>query len=175
MLVVIGGLPGTGKTTIARRLAARRAAIYLRIDVIEQAIRLAGVLAGDVGPAGYGVANALAASNLANGLTIIADCVNPVRESREGWRTTAARVPTTLLEVKVVCSDPAEHRRRIETRETDIEGLILPAWHEVLERDYVPWEEPHLVIDTASVTPDRAIAIIEQQMALALDSPRASV
>jgi predicted kinase len=165
MLVVFSGLPGTGKTTIAGRLAARRAAIYLRIDVIEQAIRGAGVLAGDVGPAGYLVANALAASNLANGLTVIADCVNPVRESREGWRATAARAQAKLVEVEVVCSDPAEHRRRIETRETDVDGLILPTWHDILERDYVPWDEPHLVIDTARVSPDEAIAVIERQMA----------
>ncbi len=66
MLVVVGGLPGTGKTTIARAVAARLSAVYLRIDVIEQAIRSAmpGVR---VGPAGYIVANALAASNLATG------------------------------------------------------------------------------------------------------------
>lgn len=128
---------------------------------------MAGVLAGDVGPAGYWVANALAASNLANGLTVVADCVNPVRESREGWRTTALRARAQIVEIEIVCSDAAEHRRRIETRKTDIAGLILPTWDEILNGDYAPWHEPHLVIDTARATPDEAVAIIERQMAAA--------
>ncbi len=38
MLVIFGGLPGTGKTTIARRLAERCHATYIRIDTIEMAI-----------------------------------------------------------------------------------------------------------------------------------------
>ena len=164
MLVVFGGLPGTGKTTIARQIAARRSATYLRIDDVEQAIRMAGVLTEDVGPAGYFVANALAASNLANGLTVVADCVNPVAESRQGWRDTAARTQTRIIEVEVVCSDPVEHRRRVESRNPDVDGLILPSWQAVLERNYSPWEEPHLIIDTAKLTPNEAIALVEQQM-----------
>lgn len=164
MLVVIGGLPGTGKTTIARALAARRSAVYLRIDAIEQAIRLSGALAGDIGPAGYLVANSLAAANLANGLTVVADCVNPVRESRQGWRTTAALAQTRIVEIEVVCSDALEHRRRVEMRQPDIAGHILPTWKDVLERDYASWQEPHAVIDTASLTPDEATAIAARYM-----------
>jgi len=89
MLIVFSGLPGTGKTTIARELARRTGAVYLRIDVIEQAIRDADVLAGDVAASGYSVANALALSNLQLGNTVVADCVNPVRESRDAWKAVA--------------------------------------------------------------------------------------
>lgn len=164
MLVVFGGLPGTGKTTIARAIAGRLSATYLRIDEIEQAIRSAGVLATDVGAAGYTVANALAASNLANDCLVVADCVNPVVESREGWRATAAVCKKPLLEVEVICSDPIEHRRRVEERRSDIDGLKPPSWQSVLAHEYSPWSEPHLVIDTALIAPREAIEIVGRHM-----------
>jgi predicted kinase len=164
LLVVFGGLPGTGKTTIARALAARRSAVYLRIDEIEQAIRSAGVLAASVGASGYMVANALAGSNLMNGCLVVADCVNPVQESREGWRVTAARAMAPLLEVEIICSDAAEHRRRVEGRRSDIDGLDPPTWPSVLAHVYSPWSEDNLVIDTAKVSAQEAVEIVERHM-----------
>jgi predicted kinase len=162
MLIVLGGLPGTGKTTISRAVAARRSATYLRIDTIEQAIRDAGVLARDVGPAGYCVANALAETNLMNGKTVVADCVNPIDETRKAWRAVAARAGARLVEVEFICSDPVQHRRRIEERSSDIPGLSIPTWQSVLERDYEPWHEPHLIIDTARLSPDDTVSAVER-------------
>jgi predicted kinase len=164
MLVVFGGLPGTGKTTISRAVAARRSATYLRIDVIEQALRASGVLSGDVGASGYVIANALAASNLMGGRMVIADCVNPVPESREEWRRTAARMRSPLVEIEIMCSDRAEHRRRVEARRSDIDGHELPSWQAVLDRHYAPWPEPHLIVDTARLTQDDAIARVERHL-----------
>lgn len=164
MLVVFGGLPGVGKTTIARSVAIRRSAVYLRIDEIEQAIRASGVLAAEVGVSGYMVANALAASNLANGCVVVADCVNPVPESRQGWRTVAAGAKRPILSVEIVCSDPVEHHRRVEERRSDIAGLVPPTWQSVLAHGYVPWHEDRLVIDTAQVSAEEAVAIVERHI-----------
>ena len=151
VLVALGGLPGTGKTTVARGLAEASGAALLRIDTIEQAIRGAGVLAGEVGPAGYAVAAALAVDNLALGRSVVADSVNPVAATRNAWREAAARAGAALLEVEIVCSEPGEHRRRVETRPADIPGHVLPLWRDVVERGYEPWPEAALVIDTATV------------------------
>lgn len=152
MLIVLAGLPGSGKTTVAREVVARLAAVYLRIDVIEQALVSAKVLAGEVGPAGYDVAYELARSNLALGATVVADCVNPLPVTREAWRAVAASTASRLLEVEIVCSDAVEHRRRVEHRTADIQGHVLPDWASVSRHDYEPWTTDRLVIDTAIVS-----------------------
>ncbi|MGY2413334.1 AAA family ATPase [Pseudomonas pergaminensis] len=162
MLIVFSGLPGTGKTTIARELARQTGAVYLRIDVIEQAIRKAGVLAGDVGASGYGVANALALSNLQVGHTVVVDCVNPVRESREAWKAVAAAAKVVLLDILVTCSDREEHQRRVETRTGDIPGLIPPTWQSVLAHEYEAWESVPQEIDTALMTPEQAVTVVSR-------------
>lgn len=160
MLIVFSGLPGTGKTTIAKSLASRLQAVYLRIDTIEQAIRNAYVLAQDVGASGYLVANELALSNLCLGHTVIVDCVNPVSASRNAWRDTATSAGATLLDIEVICSDTEEHRRRVETRTTDIPGLTPPTWASVLAHDYESWNPPPFYMDTAQLSPNEAVAHI---------------
>ena len=146
MLIVLSGLPGVGKTTIARELARSLAAVYLRIDSIEQALRQVGVI---VEGEAYAVAHAVANDNLGVGQTVVADCVNPWPLTRDEWRGVAERMAVPVVEVEVVCTDPVEHRRRVESRAADIAGHRVPTWQEVAERDYIPWDRPRLVIDTA--------------------------
>lgn len=164
LLIAFAGLPGVGKTTLARALAAARGAVYLRIDSVEQALRDSGMLAGEVGPAGYLVGNALAEANLRQGLNVVADSVNPVAESRDGWRATAAAAGARIAEIEVICSDPREHRSRIETRASDIPGLAGPDWNAVLARDYAPWDRPRIVIDTAARSEAEALADLQARL-----------
>ena len=123
LLIVIGGLPATGKTSLARGLARALDAMHVRIDVIEQAVREATNCGDAIGPAGYIVAYAVAGDNLRLGRTVIADCVNPLPITRTAWRNVAERAGVSLIEIEAICSDPVEHRRRIESRPSDIPGL----------------------------------------------------
>lgn len=158
MLIVFSGLPGSGKTTIARTLAPHLGATYLRIDSIEQCLRDAGL--PEVGKAGYQIALQLAEANLALGNPVLADCVNPVAESRQAWSDLAQRLGVLLLDVEVICSDPREHRRRVETRQVDVPGLQAPSWQSVLDHDYQAWAESPLRLDSASLSPQQAVALI---------------
>lgn len=145
MLVVLSGLPAVGKTTIARELVRATGAVHLRIDSIEQVLRRAG---WDVAGEGYEIAQAIAADNLSLGCSVVADCVNPWSSTRREWRGVAERAGAAALDVEIVCSDAAEHRRRVESRQTDIPGHRLPTWAEVLDRDYRAWDTERIVIDT---------------------------
>ena len=135
---------------IASELARQLDAVYLRIDSIEQAIRDSGVVSQSLNDAGYRAGYAVAEDNLRSGRTVIADSVNPLKITRDAWIGVADLAQVSAVEVEVVCSDPEQHKRRVETRASDVEGLRPPTWQEVVSREYEPWERPHIVVDTAS-------------------------
>ncbi len=89
MLIVFGGLPGVGKTTLAKSVARELGAVYLRVDTIEHALRFSEMLQAEVGPAGYIVAYRLAEENLRLGRTVVADSVNPLNITRDAWLSVA--------------------------------------------------------------------------------------
>lgn len=159
MFIIFGGLPATGKTTLARKLARQLGAVYLRIDRIEEAIAPTDVMS--VGEAGYRVGYTVAEDNLRLGRIVVADSVNPLRITRDAWRSAAKRSGVGFVEVLVVCSDPAEHRRRVETRKTDVVGGGLVTWQDVLTREFEPWDREHVVIDTAGQTIEESFAELQ--------------
>jgi predicted kinase len=148
-LIVLAGLPASGKSTIARQMAAQTGAVWLRVDAMDQAIWASGTAPADLRDWTYRAAQALASDNLALGHDVIADCVNDWQAAREGWEGAASRSGAKVVWLEVVCSDPEEHRRRVETRTSDIPGLVLPSWDAVRARDYHAWDRDHVSIDTA--------------------------
>ncbi len=134
MLVIFSGLPGTGKSTIARELASQINAVYLRIDSIEQGIRDSGITTAPLNDAGYRAAYPVAEDNLRMGRTVVADSVNPLKITRDAWLNVARRADVAAIEVEVRCSDVDKHKNRVENRSSDIPGLRLPTWNEVISR-----------------------------------------
>jgi len=153
-LIIFSGLPGAGKTTLAKRLAGHLGAVYLRADTIEAALRDGGI--ADVGGLGYSVGYVSATENLRLGNSVVADSVNPWQLTRDAWRRAAAVAGRSWVDVEIICSNPHEHRKRVEERAIDIPSLKLPTWQQVQDRDYHPWTDPRIQIDTAGVTIEAA-------------------
>jgi predicted kinase len=165
MLIVFAGLPGTGKSSIACEVAKATGAVWLRIDSIEQAIRQSGVAPGPIDDAGYRAAYAVAEDNLLLGRDVVGDSVNPCLLTRNAWREVGLRTGARIIEVETICTDLGEHRRRIETRDAEVPGLVLPDWQAAVSRDYEPWDRDRLTIDTAGCSIEDCTKLVCAAMA----------
>lgn len=151
MLIVMAGLPGAAKSSVAEVLGRRLAAPVVSVDPIEAAMWRAGVARSQpTGLAAYVVAEAVADGALAMGQTLIVDAVNAVEAARGQWRSLADRHGVPMAFIEVVCSDPMLHRRRLESRSRGIEGFPEPTWQAVerLREEFAPWTDDRLVVDT---------------------------
>jgi predicted kinase len=146
-LYIFAGLPGAGKSTLAQELARRLKAVYIRIDTIEQ--KLAELGNTKVMTEGYEVAYQMAADNLRLGLNVVADSCNTVVITRKAWERTAAEAGANHVNIEIVCSDKAEHRRRIEARTLPTPDLKPLTWKHVEEREYHTWSDERTVVETA--------------------------
>ena len=147
ILYIFSGLPATGKSTLSKLIAQEFRAVYFRIDTIEQALR--DLCALDVQGEGYRLAYRIAAENLRLGTSVVADSCNPIELTRREWEQVALDANARFINIEVICSDANEHRRRSETRISEVSGLALPTWAEIVNREYHDWTVDRLVVDTA--------------------------
>ncbi len=151
-LIVVSGLPGVGKSTVADGLSETLKLAVLSVDPIESGILKSGIKRSfKTGLAAYLVAETLAAQQLRLGLSVIVDAVSPVNEARDMWRNLSKQCSADLVIIECVL-DPVIHRKRIQARVRGMKGIPEVTWEQVQDRrrDYLEWEEDRLVLDTAN-------------------------
>ncbi len=158
-LVLVGGLPGAGKSTVAGALAERLGAVVLRTDQVrrEQRGRRVPAPRDDSGsPRGkvgyqrgrYAPARVHAAYRelltrarrlLARGNSVVLDATWSDAAERDAARRLARDTSSTLTEVRcVVAADVAE--RRIRERVDDLSEATVEVARR-MGRTYAPWRE----------------------------------
>lgn len=162
-LYIFSGLPGSGKTTLSQTLAFRIGAAHLRIDTIEQALR--ELCSVEVQGEGYRLAYRVAGDILRSGVSVTADSCNPIELTRREWEQVARDAGVPYVNIEVVCSDPGEHRQRVETRTGTVPGLRLPTWQDVLNREYDGWSVSRIVLDTANRSPEDCVDMLMADLA----------
>jgi predicted kinase len=174
MLIVISGLPATGKTTLAAALSRHVGAVHLSVDSIEDAMLRAGLAPGwTTGVAAYESVGAAAHQNLVLGRVVVVDAVNDSDAARQTWRDAAGRAEVEVRFVWLLPPASAEHQRRLSGRTRGFGHVGEPSWEQVVARAeaYEPWrDEP---IELSSEEPvEELIRRLEPALALGNEGER---
>ncbi|GAB4585653.1 bifunctional aminoglycoside phosphotransferase/ATP-binding protein [Nocardia sp. IFM 10818] len=150
-MVLVGGLPGTGKSTVARQLAARTDAELISTDKIRAGLRAAHTIAGAGGHYGAGAysdaARALvydrlldlARNRLGQGVSVILDASWLDAAHRERAAALAAQTHAELIAVHCECPREVAAARIGKRPHGDSEAT--PAIADAMAADAAPWPE----------------------------------
>lgn len=149
-LVIVSGIPGTGKSLIASALSEATGAPVVGRDVVGAALSRTTVTpSGDPAGVAFELLGRIAVEQLEVGSAAILDSVGGNRETRSRWRALAETRGVPLVVIECICSDERVHRDRVEGRRRGIPGWYELTWEHVerVRRRYTSWDEPRLMLD----------------------------
>ena len=158
------GYPGTGKSTIARLLAAALQAPLIDRDVIRQAaVDLFGDLP-QVGQFSYELMFALAREQLRLGLSVVVDTPLTYRTTYDQCKELAQSFQTAMLVVHCQCP-PEVQKRRLEGRKGKVSEFQITSWEEWKQwkSRFEEFEDEGCIIDTSNPMDD-SLAIVMRRI-----------
>jgi predicted kinase len=150
-LILFTGMPGSGKTTLARMIARRLNVPVFAKDRIQRVLRdhhLAPERSGD----GYYVILDIADELLSLGLSVILDATFPLDHFRMVASEIAARHKAKFCAVYCHCSDENVWKERMTDRVHYVPGWKPVGWNDVerMKEYYQPWNNNALFLDSVN-------------------------
>lgn len=148
-LIIFAGMPGSGKTTLARMTARQLKIPLFAKDRVQRVLRdhhLADSSSGD----GYYIILDQADEQLALGISVILDATFPLDHFRTVASEIAARNRAKFCAIYCYCSDDTVWRERMTHRVQYVPGWKPVGWEDVLRMRsyYQPWNENALAVDS---------------------------
>jgi predicted kinase len=161
VLVLLTGLPGTGKSEIARRIAPELGALILSADPIDATLLRVGIGHDRPDIIGFELMKTVAREHLELDMSVVIDAVNPFQWVRDQYAEIAAAAGRTFTVIATTCNDSDVHRSRVQRRHKRGEKHIT--WDGV-ERQiayYEPPENPAITLDAGDPLDDNVAAAIK--------------
>lgn len=161
MLLLIAGLPGTGKTTVARAFAALSGATHLNSDTLRRELGLMGHYTPEDKEQVYKTLLDRARQALLRGEAVVVDSTFYKEQIRTPFIELALECTVPLYWVEVQ-AEASTLRERLSHPRPDSEADF--AVYEKVRDAFEPLPEDRLVIHTDQVTPAVAAAKILQYL-----------
>lgn len=168
VLIVVGGLPATGKHTMAAAVAAAlNCPVFIKDDVEHYLSRYFTATA-EAGAAAYAVLEALARFRLSKGQSAIVVGTFSQNAYRGRMSALAESCQVPLWAVECICSDEVMHRQRIARLVPGTVDWPPVTWDHVRKvRDaWEPWPGTRLVIDSSGPAQINIASILEHVSSL---------
>lgn len=163
MLILIAGLPGTGKTTIARAFATLTGATHFNSDTIRRSLGLMGHYRPEDKEKVYHTLLLRAREALMHQEIVIVDSTFYKETIREPFRVLAADCGVPLYWVEVQASEQIL-RQRLSQPRPDSEADFQVYQH--IRDQSEPLPEDRLIIHSETETPESAAIKIQQYLNL---------
>ncbi len=153
VLFVISGLPGTGKSFLARRLAERLPAVIVESDFVRKTLTEGQpTYAGAESARVHRVAHALIARLLRSGRRVIFDATTIAEWQREKLDHLAAQARCPIVIVQTTAPETVVRARLAQrAHPRDPHDLSDADWnvYRRMKTNLEPVRRPHLVVDTS--------------------------
>lgn len=153
VLFVLSGLPGTGKSFLARRLAQEQPCFIVESDLVRKTLTDGNpTYTSDESARIHRVARAVIKHLLESGHNVISDATNLAEWHREKLYHVADETRAKLVIIQTIAPEKVIRERltrRFITRDAgDISDADWPIY-EHLHAELEPIRRPHLVVDTS--------------------------
>lgn len=162
-LILFSGLPGCGKTTLARRVARQLEIPLFAKDRLQSRLRALG-LAGRATADGYHLLLDLAEEQLSLGVGVVLDGVFPMAGFRARAQEIAARHQALFRPIYCFCSDREAWKLRMQARVQYVPDWTPVGWDEVkrLEAGFEDWASgTALYLDACCAVEDNFSAVVQ--------------
>ncbi len=159
MLILIAGLPGSGKSTVARAYIARYGGIHINSDILRGTMGLRGHYQAGEKEKVYAAMLVQTREVLRSGAVAVVDSTFFRQDIRAPFEQIAADFDCPVFRVVVQAREETV-RRRLQVPRPDSEADF--AVYEKIRDQSEPWPAPHLTLYTDTAAPDELAGALHQ-------------
>lgn len=160
-IIIIGGIPGAGKSTLAKALSKELNIPAFAKDELEAAVARRGLCNNkETQGVGFEIMAVIAKNQIENNNSAIFDFIASKSRITERW---PELLESEIKYIECICSNEEIHKERIQSRNRNIEGWYELVWEDVLtiKQYFQPLMANRLIVDSVNNINDNIAMAIE--------------